>query len=830
MAFLCGFGLGASTWALDYNGFQGVGALTDMAHTDRAVTLSCADGSHVQISVLTPDMVRVRTAFHAALPERDHSWAIAKTDWAPVPWTVTESAEWITLATSALEVVIRRDPLLIEFRDPKTHAVINSDLRPMATDPRDGSIAAFKRLGLDERFYGLGEKATRLEKRRGAFTMWTSDTPAYRPEADPIYQSIPFYVGRQNGAFYGLFFDNSYRSTFDFGKTLQDGVAFSSEGGEMNYYFIAGPALPNVLGRYADLTGHMPMPPKWALGHQQSRYSYFPDSLAEDIVKRYRAHDLPLDVLHLDIHYMDGYRVFTWNPERFPHPAEFIGRLAQQGVKVVAIVDPGVKMQPPVAGSVDTLERPEVAPHEKSYYVYNQGAAAGYFLKRASGEVYQGRVWPGQSVFVDYTIDAAAKWWGDLHRAYLDNGVAGIWTDMNEPSDFTDKSGKTQGDVVWDDLGAHSSYAQNRNLFALGMTRATYEGLARLRPDRRPFVITRSGFAGIQRYSTMWTGDNNSTWEALALTLPMFQSLGLSGQPFIGSDIPGFMGRADGELMVRWYQAGFLVPFCRNHANNNAYDHEPWRFGPYYEDIVRKYLKLRYRLMPFLYTTLEEAHRTGVPLFRPLLLNFPDDENTVDLDDEYMIGTDLLAAPIVTQGATSRRVYFPPGTWYDLWTGARQNGGTMRQIEAPLEATPVYVRGGGVLPMGVEMNYVSEKPEAPVTLHVYPDANGSAAGSLYEDDDLSPDYQKGVSRRTVVTYRESAGAATVTLEAIGKFQPVRRELEVAVHSPIARREVSLDGHVLPAGAAGKSDSWSRDGDVVTIRFHDGAAHHQLTLK
>ena len=279
-------------------------------------------------------------------------------------------------------------------------------------------------------------------------------------------------------------------------------------------------------------------------------------------------------------------------------------------MKVVTIVDPGVKHP------TDKNER---------YHAFDQGFAKNYFQRRRNGDLFVPRVWPGESVFVDYTLPEARRWWGDLHRVYTDNGIAGIWTDMNEPSDFVDQTGKNQLDVVSYDEGEKTTHAKNRNTFALLMARATYEGLERLQPDRRPYVITRAAYAGIQRYATMWTGDTNSTWEALALNIPMFTSLGLSGEPFVGSDVGGFIGRGNGELLVRSYQVGFLAPFCRNHKVIDGYDQEPWRFGKYYEDIIRKYLKLRYELLPFLYTTLEEAHRTGVPPFRPLLLNYQND-------------------------------------------------------------------------------------------------------------------------------------------------------------------------------------------------------------
>ena len=777
--------------AIDLSGLRAIGPMTSFVKTDSGVTLSCTDGSEVSVTVLASDLVRVRAAFLKKLPARDHSWAIAKTSWAAPQWRLAEETGSLRMSTGDLDVVIHRAPLLIEFVDARTRRTINADQQPMRFDATSGTVAAAKRLGFDEHFYGLGEKATRLDKRRGEFTMWNSDTYAYQEGTDPVYQSIPFYLGWQGGATYGIFFDNSYRTHFDFGASSQEYAAFSAEGGEMNYYFLAGPSVRKILERYTELTGRMPLPPRWALGHQQSRYSYYPESVAEEVVRKYRAEDLPLDVLHLDIHYMNAYRPFTWDTTRFPDPKAFIGRLRSQGVKVVTIVDPGIKYQPPDAGARDATTHPELAPQDRSYYAYNQGAAGNYFLKRKDGKTYIAKVWPGDSVFVDYTIDAAARWWGDLHRAFTDNGVAGIWDDMNEPSDFNDQTGKSQSDVVFYDGGTYSPYAMNRNVFALNEARATYEGLERLRPNQRPYVITRAGYAGIQRYATKWTGDNRSTWEALSLSLPMFETLGLSGEPFVGADIGGFVGRTDPELLVRWYEVGFLAPFCRNHAELGSPDHEPWRFGKYYEDIIRKYLKLRYRLLPYLYTTLEEAHRTGMPMFRPLLLNYQEDENTLGIDDEFMIGGDLLAAPVLRPNTTSRMVYLPQGVWYNYWTGARTAGGQMIRVEAPLETAPLFVRGGAILALGPEMNYVGEKPADPVRFEIYPDAQGNASASLYEDDGLTADYTRGVFRRTAIRFR---GGRVEIGTPEGAYQPGPRNFEFTVqpaHSATAR--VADDG-------------------------------------
>lgn len=787
----------------------GIAPVESATKTVDGVIFQCRDHSQVRLYVLAQDLLRVRVAFSSALPERDHSWAIEKTSWGATPWTLTEAPESFTLATSEVEAVVHRDPLLIEFRDAKTHRAILSDQQPMASDAT-GLVAAAKKLGFDEHFYGLGEKAAHLDHRRGRFAMWSSDTYGYKEGTDAIYQSIPFYLGLENGEAYGVFFDNSYRTHFDFGQTSQEYALFSAEGGEMNYYFFWGPLMSKILGRYAELTGHMPMPPMWALGHQQSRYSYYPDSVAEEVVRRYRAEDLPLDVLHLDIHYMDGYRVFTFDPKRFPDPKGFTEKMRKLGVKVVTIVDPGVKQ-------------------DKGYSVFDQGVDKGYFLKRPDGSIYIGEVWPGKSAFVDYTLDAAARWWGDLFRAYTDVGVAGIWTDMNEPADFSDTDGKKKADVVSYDEGANSTQAKNRNVFALGMARATREGLERLRPNERPFLITRSGYAGIQRYSTMWTGDVPSTWDALGLTIPMFTNLGLSGEPFVGGDIGGFVGNSNAELLTRWYEVGFLAPFCRNHKEIQSNDQEPWQFGGFYEDIIRKYLKLRYRMLPYLYTVLEESHRTGMPLFRPLILNFQNDRNVLNLDDEFMIGADLLVAPVLHQGQTNRLVYLPRGQWFDFWTGAAVAGKSMIRVDAPLEVAPMYVRGGAVLPFGPELNYVGERPVDNIILDAYPDADGAATGELYEDDGTSPAYLRGVFRQTHVRVRKTATGVQIDLQVpVGSYQPSPRRFTIRI--PAAGAAITIDKRPLPQTTAdAKGNGWYRSGDRLALRITDDGKAHTIAI-
>jgi alpha-glucosidase len=663
----------------------------------------------------------------------------------------------------------------------------------MQFDPQSGAVAATKSLGaadangtngLEEHFYGLGEKAAHLDKLHQKFEMWSSDTPGYKLSTDPIYQSIPFYIGlltepaKAEGLAYGIFFDNSGRTHFDMASSDPKNISFRSEGGEMNYYFMYGPSMKKVVSLYTELTGHMPLPPKWALGHQQSRWSYGSEKEVKDIVTRYREDKIPLDVIHLDIDYMDDYRVFTFNQDRFPDPSGLMKWLADRGVKAVTIIDPGVKYEP-----------------GGSYKVFNEGTAHNYFLKQTNGEPYVGKVWPGRSVFVDYTLPEAAKWWGDLHSSLLEAGVAGIWNDMNEPADFESRDGLKWKDVVNYDGGNHSKHAMMRNLFAMLECKATYEGLSRLRPNERPYVITRSGFAGIQRYATMWTGDCNSTWDALALSIPMFETLGLCGEPFVGADCGGFIGQTNGELLTRWYQVGFLSPFFRNHHEKGDNYQEPWRFGKQYENIIRKYVELRYRLLPHLYTVLADAHETGVPWIRPLILEYQNDKNVLGVDDEFMVGDKLLCAPVLQAGMNSRDVYLPAGEWYDFFTNEKYAGGQHVVVQAPLDKVPLFVKAGSVLPTGpvvdfigqdieqglaTSSNHSSKQTEQAVKFEVFPDSAGTASGNLYEDDGRTPAYLKGVCNHRTLKF--AGGKLTSTSSKDNMETPVPGNL-IVLHVP-----------------------------------------------
>jgi len=577
-------------------------------------------------------------------------------------------------------------------------------------------------------FYGLGEKATGLNLAGKRFELWNSDPSVYERGDDPIYLSVPFVLGLVGGQAVGLFFDNTYRAWVDLGSQERGAFRYTAAGGELRLYVMTGtPA--QVLERYTQLTGRMPLPPLWTFGLHQSRWSYYPQARVLEVAREFRKRRIPCDVIHLDIHYLDGYRSFTWDRKRFPDLKGMTDALHEQGFKALAMIDPGIKVDP-------------------GYPVYDEGMKQGYFLTYPDGSPFIGPVWPGNAVFPDFSNPRVRAWWGGLYRELLEQGLDAFWNDMNEPALTTAWKGKGHAPevLVHDGDGRGADHAELHNVYGLLMARASVEGLAKLRPDRRPLILTRSGWAGVQRYAIHWTGDNKSTWDHLALTLPMVMNLGLSGIPMTGPDTGGFTGGPSPELYARWIQLGAFTPFFRIHSMAGSPDQEPWAFGEEVERISRRYIELRYQLLPYLYTAAWQASRSGLPIMRALAFAYPEDEATHSLDDQFLFGDGLLVAPVLEPGATRRKVYLPAGAWFDFWTGEMHLGPQTVEVPAPLEVLPLFVKGGAAIPFWPVQQYVGERVIDELELRLYW-AAGDHTSFLYEDDGEHPDPEApGASR------------------------------------------------------------------------------------
>jgi alpha-glucosidase len=687
----------------------------------------------LSVQVLTPTLVHVRLNPTGTLQPR-RSWAVTKptADWS-LPEVQVEDGATIVLHTPEMRLEIQRETGHLTGYDQNNQA--------FAADVELGwsanTVSGWKTIAPDEHFYGFGERTGLLDKRSERATNWTTDSLDYTTLTDAMYQAIPFFLSLRPGLSYGVFLNSTFWSQFDLGATKAGVWQMQTHGGELDYYLILGsPA--EILATYTELTGRMPLPPKWAIGYHQCRWSYDSEPVVRQLAQEFRDRRIPCDVIHLDIDYMHGYRVFTWSPKRFPNPAKLIQDLNAQGFQVVTIVDPGVKYEP-----------------EADYPMFDQGIASDYFVRNPNGEMFHGYVWPDKAVFPDFLRPEVRYWWGDCQRSLTEVGVAGIWNDMNEPA-IGDRPFGDGGGHIWFPLDApqgpaaeRTTHAEAHNLYGLHMAQACIEGLDRLR-EERSFVLTRSGFAGVQRYSAVWTGDNQSWWEHLEFSLPMLCNLGLSGVAFVGADIGGFAGNATAELFARWMQVGMLYPLMRAHSSMKTEQHEPWVFGAETERICREYIGLRYQLLPYLYTLFWQAATTGAPILRPLLYHYPNDPKTYHVYDQVLWGESLMAAPVYRPGVDRRAVYLPEGIWYDWWTGDRYSGNTQILADAPLDRLPLFVKAGAIIPMQPVVQSTSD-PIAELRLRVWP---GDGEFTLYEDDGRSFDYRQGAYATTTYCVRQ----------------------------------------------------------------------------
>ncbi len=754
------------------------------------VVLTLASGARVAVTFRDIETVRVRLAPRGTF-ERDFSYAIESKDRKVVTTKIEEAPAQIKISSlNGTSVIIRRRPFLVTVLDGMGRPIVEDDpARPTSIDLETGAIETSKRRVEWETYYGFGEKAMPMSRHTQQMVMWNTDTYGYPRGLDPIYQSIGFFTALRHeqgkGTAYGIFLDNTTRTYFDMGKTDPARYTFGVAGGELNYYIFTGGkerSPKNIQRDYTDLTGRTPLPPLWALGNQQSRWSYFPEAKVREIARGFRESRTPLDVLYLDIDYMEGYRVFTWDKTRFPDPSKLISDLRKEGIRTVLIIDPGVK-------------------YDENYDVYKEGKAGGHFVKAADGTEFRASVWPGVCAFPDFTDPKAREWFGSYYQKHLDEGVAGFWNDMNEPATFLNDT-TPKPDIYHHPLktfpvtvkhfgdGAPDTHARYHNVYGMQMARATFEGVKKLRPNERPFVLTRAGYAGIQRFSAIWTGDNIATWDHLRLSIPMLTNLGVSGVALVGADVGGFSGNPSPELYARWLQAATLTPFLRSHSEAASKPHEPFAYGPAFTDINRATIELRYKLLPYIYSLFHEHTETGAPPMRPLWFEYPDDDRTYLVEDQYLVGRDLLVAPVVTEGVVKRRVYFPKGdAWVDWWTGQRYEGGKEAMVEAPLDRLPLFARVGAVIPTQAPVQHTGEMARTPLTLTVVWGKDN--ASRFYEDAGEGYEYARGASRRLSVDL--SGNEIRIGPGRSESYQSPKRISSVEVLNVNARpREVLID--------------------------------------
>jgi alpha-glucosidase len=705
------------------------------------VAFLLSDGSALQITVLQPSVLKIWYDKTAQFQRRNNSFAVLPAADQPstTPLSIVAQKAYYEFKTSDLRVRVKKQPMQLQIFNKYERLIFADAGTGRAVDGTQ--ITSYKKLSDDEHIIGLGEKTGPIDKRGRRYKMWNSDKPCYSVREDPLYKSIPFFMSSKN---YGLFLDNTYKTTFDFGKKEEDVLSFSVPKGEMIYYFFYGKDYSSILQTYTTLTGAPIMPPKWAFGWGQCRGLLTSEKLSLSIAEGYRKRGIPCDIIYQDIGWTQHLQDFEWRKGNYKHPKQMLATLKKQGFKVVVSQDPVVSQD----NKAQWIEA-----HQKGYFVKDSITGTTYDMPWP---------WGGNCGIVDFTLPEVAHWWGDLQQKPVDDGIAGFWTDMGEPAWCNED--QTERLVMQHHLGMHDEI---HNVYGLTWDKVVKEQWELHNPNRRIFQMTRAGFAGMQRYTFAWTGDcgNGSDvlrgWKQMSNQIPVMLSLGLGGVPFSTCDITGYCGeitdyKAMAELFVRWVQMGIFTPLSRiHHEGNNAV--EPWLFGAEAEACATQAIRLKYRLLPYLYTAAYQAYCTGAPILRPLCWQYPADETTYEMNDTFMWGDAFLVAPVLKKHQRRRRVYLPEGTWINYHQPEQTyEGETWVEVPVTLNSIPMFVKKGTLVPTMPVMNYVGEQKEHPFIYEIFPAYSGeSASCMLYEDDGETLAYQKEKCRITTTVCRST---------------------------------------------------------------------------
>ena len=693
-----------------------------------------SDFANFKLTVFETGIVRVQASKFESFESNPYSVVVQPKS---IDFELEEFEDKLILSTSILRVAINLQSFSIAFFD-QNGKLLNQD-DSFGVSWIGTEVTAYKKLQPNEKFIGLGEKTGNLNRFGNAYTHWNTDYFAYGVGDDPLYLSIPFYLGVHNQGHYGIFLDNTHKSLFNFGASNNRFASFSAEDGDMDYYFFHYPSISEIISAYTWLTGRMQMPPKWALGFQQCRYSYYPESEVYAVAQAFRDKKMPADVIYLDIHHMEAYKVFTFDGEKFPNPKALIARLKEKGFKVVVILDPGIKT-------------------EESYSPFREGLEQGLFVNYPDGKTYEAQVWPGWCAFPDFTKPATRSWWEEKMAFYTEAGVDGFWTDMNEPASWGQC---TPNLLEFDFDGEKASHRKARNVFGMQMARSTQAGARKQAPKKRPFVLTRSGFAGIQRYAAAWTGDNVASEEHMLAGIRLVNSLGMSGVSFAGYDVGGFAGEASKGLFARWMSIAAFSPLYRAHSMINTKDAEPWAFGEEVEEISRNYLNFRYSLLPTIYSAFHQSTHNGLPLAASLAIHFPQDEAIYQtaFQNEYLFCDSFLVAPVESFREISK-VYLPQGEWYYLYTDQKHQGGQVIYQDSPLNYLPAYVQAGKIFAQQSPTQHTGMAPDSTLILHLYRGSTGSTY-THYEDAGEGLDYLDGEFFSREIQYQPENGSLKI---------------------------------------------------------------------
>ncbi len=750
----------------------------------------------LRISVFGPGLVRITYALKTTFGN-NFSYAISP-DFRPSDTGLEfeELDPCFNIKTDLIVCRIDKENLLVTILDLEGN-IISKDAKPY--EARTTILNGIDNLEINkiayqgEQYIGLGDKSSAMNLRGRKFQNWNTDAFAYGYDSDPLYKTIPFYYVLNGDTSHGIFFDNTYRTHFDFAATDKKKVKFSAVGGEMNYYYIHGPKPIDVARKYVELTGVPELPPMWSMGFHQCRWSYYPENRVREVAQTFRDLEIPCDAIYLDIDYMDSYRCFTWNKTHFPEPTKMIDDLKDMGFHTVVMIDPGIYM-------------------DEEYEIYKDGKEKDVFCKRADGTIMNGPVWPPECAFPDYTDPRVRDWWGPKYAdLYLKNHVSGFWNDMNEPAVFQVLKLTFPDDVRHDYEGQSSTHSKAHNVYGMQMVRATYEGLKKLNPEKRPFVITRATYSGGQRFSSAWTGDNVASWEHLRIANIQCQRMSISGMSFIGTDIGGFVDYPDGELFVRWLQLGAFHPLYRVHSMGNnddgsaeadkdevaardakdRMDQEPWAFGKKYTPLAKEAIEFRYQILPYLYTAFRDYTVNGDPILKPV--SFEDPFAKSD-EQDFIFGKNILVSPVTKAKSRKKTIQLPEGKWYNWNTDELCAGRSKTSVKTTLNEIPMFIKAGSVIPFYPVRQSTSDENIEQLTLHIYYTSTGSETCELYEDKGEGYSYQNNNFSLKKFVVNGDTNSLKISQSKSGEFKTLYDSVQLIFHGlPFDSPKCSIDG-------------------------------------
>lgn len=780
---------------------------------DRCVNFSLNDGSVIQLMLCSPSVVRVWYSPDGKLERSNESFAIINEELQDIgELIVNEENACYEIFTEKLRIRVNKAPFSLQIFD-KWQKLLFSDYADRGHVSEGKRKVEYKTLRRDEHFFGLGEKTGALDRRGESYKMWNSDKPCYSTVEDPLYKSIPFFMSSYR---YGIFLDNTYKTEFKFGTESRDYYSFEAPDGEMIYYFIFGKDYKEIMTQYVGLTGKPIMPPRWALGFAQCRGLLTREDLTYEIARGYRERGIPCDIIYQDIGWTQYLQDFNWRKNNYTNPRKMLADLDSMGFKVILSQDPVIS--------------------QANRKQWNEADSLGYFVKDVTTGKSYDMPWPwgGNCGVVDFTIPEVADWWGAYQQKPLDDGAAGFWTDMGEPAWSNEES--TERLVMKHHLGMHDEI---HNVYGLTWDKVVKEQFEKRNPDKRVFQMTRAAYAGLQRYTFGWTGDSGCAddvtkgWAQMANQIPVLLSAGLGVIPFTTTDITGYCGDIDdyaamAELFTRWIQLGAFNPLSRiHHEGNNAV--EPWLFGEEAERNAKAAIELKYSLLPYIYSYAREAHDLGLPIMRPMVMEYPMDTETYDLDTQFMFGEELLVAPVVKKSARHRNLYLPEGTWIDFNDKKTEYFGEQwMTVDAPLSKIPMFVRKGSIIPRMPVMNHTREQKVYPITFEVFPAIEGEKAEfSLYEDDGEDLGYLRGEYLRTPVSFETmTEGYELVIGEREGNGYEIdgERTLIFRIFGETMPKSITIDGV-----KAKKNKVWSADKKegVCTFSIEDDGRKHTV---